>query len=773
MPVTWLHVSDFHLSDKGPYSQEVILRSLVSSVRQFREKGEQVPDLIFATGDIAQNGKAKEYESATKFFDDLLDAAGLNRDRLFIVPGNHDVDRSSGEFLARTISSEASADRFFSSDKQYPHLTLKFYAFSEWYNDYFKTIRSFPTNTTCGPAEIITIKNCRIAVLPLNSALFCIDDHDHGKLFIGRRCLDAAKKQLAAADLTIAMIHHPLDWLSHVERMKIKAALDESVDLLLQGHYHETDMEGIVSGKGGYLKLAAGASYQSREWPNTAMYATFDGNQVTIFPIRYEDTPREAWMLDTSVFSSPSYIKSVPIPRRSSTCTTDSADQTQPLSDKLHQPLRERYQSILKQELGYIRMLGLPGVESIKVNLNNDTFVPLRLSDMQERANLFSKESALQDSEHILYPDEIMKRAFYDGRGRRMLLVIGDPGAGKTTLLKYYALCALEDYKRLGFSAPLNVFYLSLHDLIRDKEGHYTDALPVNLAGWSAKHHQTLEERFFENWLHQETSLVLLDGLDTISNTDERAEVCRWIDNAWSGYSKAFFVVTSRATGYRKDEGIELSADYDRADVQDFTAEQQERFLRNWFRAAFLKEPCEKGFDEKMWQETQKMEAEQRTTTIVAHLKVEKNKGLRQLAAIPMILQIMAILWKEREYMPENRVELYDAALNYLLEFRDKRRNIQPLLSAIDARQVLGPVSLWMQERLKKDEAARADMHTEMQKWLDTLDTPLQQRHFATIWSNALVCSLRRAAKSTFSGINHSVNISPEFSSRKTVRMSI
>ncbi len=397
--------------------------------------------------------------------------------------------------------------------------------------------------------------------------------------------------------------------------------------------------------------------------------------------------------------------------------------ETKPPADKTHKAYAERYQTILKEELGYIRMLGLPGVESIKVNLNNDTFVPLRLSDRQERGGPVSKESDLQGSDHILYPDEIMKQAFHDRRGRRMLLVIGDPGAGKTTLLKYYALCALEDYTKLGFSAPVNVFYLPLRDLVREA-GRCTENLPAALAGWSAKHHQTIDAKVFNDWLNHDSSLVLLDGLDEISTLEERKEVCRWIDHAFSGFGKAFFVVTSRATGYRKDEGIELASEYERADVQDFTAEQQERFLRNWFIAAFLKEPCEKGFVEEMWQEKQKKEAEKRTTTIVAHLKVEKNKGLRQLAAIPMILQIMAILWKEREYIPESRVELYDAALNYLLEFRDKRRDIKPLLSAIDARQVLGPVSLWMQETLKKDEAARANMHTQMQEWLDTLDTP-------------------------------------------------
>ena len=190
----------------------------------------------------------------------------------------------------------------------------------------------------------------------------------------------------------------------------------------------------------------------------------------------------------------------------------------------------------------------------------------------------------------ILTPDRVMREAF---RVRRMLLVIGDPGAGKTTLLKYYALCALDrDHSlRLGFSGLVNVFYLPLRELRRQENGRY-ESLPASLAFWSEKHHNTLGSKVFDEWLQAGTSLVLLDGLDEISNREERIKVCQWIDAAWSGFSKACFVVTSRATGYRKDEGIELEADYERSDVQDFTKEQQESFLKNWFRAAYLKEPA-------------------------------------------------------------------------------------------------------------------------------------------------------------------------------------
>ncbi len=401
-------------------------------------------------------------------------------------------------------------------------------------------------------------------------------------------------------------------------------------------------------------------------------------------------------------------------------CTPKAPTIKQPIPDD--EELR-RYHAALKEELGYIRMLGMPGVESIKVNLNNDTFVPLRLSDQQVRGPKSQEQDfhAHEGDGHTFYPDEVMKRAF---KKRRMLLVIGDPGAGKTTLLKYYALCALEESNRIGFPAPPNVFYLPLRDLVRDKATNNYDSLPANLSSWAAKHHQTIGSRLFDNWLQSGASLVLFDGLDEISNTEERKEVCRWIDCAWTGFSKAFFVVTSRATGYLKEEGIELEVDHERADVQDFTPAQQERFLRNWFTAAFLKDPCEKDADEAEWERQQRADAEARTTTMVAHLNGEKNKGLRQLAAIPMILQIMAILWKDRDFMPENRLKLYEASLDYLLEFRDKRRGIKPLLPAMHARQVLAPVSLWMQETLKKDEAAKADMHTAMQEWLDTLNTP-------------------------------------------------
>src|SRR6266568_2193324 len=152
MAITWLHISDFHIRSGDPYDRDVVLRALVKSVADFR-KQKRVPDLIFATGDIAYSGKADEYELATTLFDDLLDAAGLEKNRLFIIPGNHDVDRNLGVGLARTLDSREQSDAYFGPAIPKPHLTQKLGAFLQWHNRYFKGIRTMREDSTFGPVE--------------------------------------------------------------------------------------------------------------------------------------------------------------------------------------------------------------------------------------------------------------------------------------------------------------------------------------------------------------------------------------------------------------------------------------------------------------------------------------------------------------------------------------------------------------------------------------------------------------------------------------------
>jgi formylglycine-generating enzyme required for sulfatase activity len=716
MPVTWLHLSDMHLSPSNPYERHVILKALVESVEHFRLSREWVPDLVFATGDIAEKGAAAVFKEngptpslATTFFDDLLRAAKLGRERLFVVPGNHDVERGNGTGLERTLSTAEKVDQYFAPGAKQRHNTDKFEAFRSWYNSYFNGAgRCFPDNTTVQLYPDIVIDSHKLAILGLNSSLFCEDSEtDHGKLLIGLRCLDSVfdNLKISRSELTIALMHHPLDWLSHLERTKVKAALRKNqVHLFLQGYYHETEVE-----PGMPLQLAAGAAYQTDHWPKSALFCRYVDGAVTVYPLKYQDSPNRVWTLDTGVYpKEKGFVKTYVLVSESAELTIDSSNK---YKEELH-----RYQTALKNELGTIRILGLSGIERIDVNLDEQTFVPLRFSRRRESHSLTGEGVPGERSgEEALEPDKVMRLAF---EHRRMLLVIGDAGAGKTTLLQYYALSCLDGlrFDRLGFKAPVNVFYLPL------REVEQVHSLPENLAMWAKRHHRAISATAFEQWLGSGNTLVLFDGLDEIGITEERKQMCGWIDGAWSGFEHVRFVVTSRRSGYRKEDGVELKADYEQVDVLDFTAEQQERFLKNWFNAALLRDTPDEGVSSEEWPEMARARAEAKTVKIIAHLKEEKNRGLKQIAAIPMILQIMAILWKRDEYLPDTREKLYSSVLDYLLELRDKHKNLKARMSAERSRMVLEPVALWMQEELKKDEIGCTEMQERMQKELDVMD---------------------------------------------------
>ncbi len=303
MSLTWLHLSDFHFTVRDSYDQIEVSRALVESVARFHSRGRR-PDLIFATGDIAFSGQASEYELATVFFDGLLKAAGLDRKHLFVIPGNHDVNRKLAIGLVRTLTSQNEADTYFSPSAPHAHLGSKLKAYREWYNEFFEGIRQHPRDSTCGPVEAVEADGVRLGILPINSALFCQDEYDHEKLFVGRRCLTAALDQLGTlnADLNIALIHHPVSWLSPIERSQVRSRIQSRVDFVLRGHLHETEIERVEAAEGRALYLAAGTFRDGGDRIESAQYVRVKDDEAFILPIRYTERPRPAWVVDAGIF---------------------------------------------------------------------------------------------------------------------------------------------------------------------------------------------------------------------------------------------------------------------------------------------------------------------------------------------------------------------------------------------------------------------------------------------------------------------------------------
>ena len=57
-------------------------------------------DFILVTGDLAFSGKVSEYDLVAKFIDALCTASCVPKERVFCIPGNHDIDRNRENFVS-------------------------------------------------------------------------------------------------------------------------------------------------------------------------------------------------------------------------------------------------------------------------------------------------------------------------------------------------------------------------------------------------------------------------------------------------------------------------------------------------------------------------------------------------------------------------------------------------------------------------------------------------------------------------------------------------
>lgn len=321
----WLHISDFHFKSGDPYDRDVVLNAFLHSLPNLLERSCGV-DFIVASGDIGHSGAEDEYRSATAFFDRLLAETGLSKEKIVIIPGNHDVDRTAGKGLARSIESSEDADQYFGQSEPLLHLQTRQGAFGKWYDSFYAGIRSFPLDRTVSALEQLEVGGRCIAVLPINSATFSFDNSDHGRLRVGRRSLEVPLDTLKAgsADFKMAVVHHPHTWLHSDESRSFKTLMQSNFDVVLSGHLHQTDVDNVTGIAGGTALLSAGAMYQTRKYPNTAMFCGVSGSELTVFPIRYEDKPLSVWTTDTSLFpKNTHYLGTFQLTQRGGSSATD------------------------------------------------------------------------------------------------------------------------------------------------------------------------------------------------------------------------------------------------------------------------------------------------------------------------------------------------------------------------------------------------------------------------------------------------------------------
>lgn len=101
--LAWIHLSDIHFghgTDRYGYDQELVVAELAKDAARVVEEGPVPrPQVMIVTGDIANTANARdteEYQRAADWLEDLRGRLGIDRGRVLVVPGNHDVNRAAG-----------------------------------------------------------------------------------------------------------------------------------------------------------------------------------------------------------------------------------------------------------------------------------------------------------------------------------------------------------------------------------------------------------------------------------------------------------------------------------------------------------------------------------------------------------------------------------------------------------------------------------------------------------------------------------------------------
>jgi predicted phosphodiesterase len=200
---------------------------------------------VVISGDLASFGMADEYDLARDWLENQLWPAlpaGFRRDRLLLVPGNHDVDRSKVGTGARAIQdgllksrSQEDIAALLGDDDERRVMLRRHTAYLDFCEDWFNEPQHLPWWQ-----RIIEIRGTTLHVAGLDSAWMSYGDEDRDRLLLGRYQLTqtVVVPQAEEVDWRIALLHHPWSYLAEFDHDAARSAVHQHCDLLLRGHLH-------------------------------------------------------------------------------------------------------------------------------------------------------------------------------------------------------------------------------------------------------------------------------------------------------------------------------------------------------------------------------------------------------------------------------------------------------------------------------------------------------------------------------------------------------
>jgi Cdc6-like AAA superfamily ATPase len=345
-----------------------------------------------------------------------------------------------------------------------------------------------------------------------------------------------------------------------------------------------------------------------------------------------------------------------------------------------------------------LRLQGIhAGSQPLGIDLEK-VYVSLETVDLRSTENKDDKNAEKRDAISVIL-----------NRYRRFVIV-GDPGSGKTTLLTFLSLTYARGYleggeivkRRLQFdesgTLPIFVPIRNFARYLRERSADSSIDGPSLLLDYLYQYYQSqnigLPSDFFTSFIESGNVAFLLDGLDEVDEPTLRNRVARIIESIAERYPNCRIVVTSRILGYIGSS--RLGADFGIVRLCEFGKEETRKFIKDWSLSV-----------ETVLASSDSPEilriADQQANQLIA--AIENSPRIASFAVNPLLLTVVALVFRYRGMLPKRRSELYGEAIEVLLGSWDEAKGLESdtiiagyKMDVGDKRGLLELIALWMQE---------------------------------------------------------------------------
>ncbi len=266
--ISWLHLSDIHVghgSAAHKWNQRDVLAAILKDLRSLKEAWGPCfpqPDLVLITGDIAYSGGVEdhdEYKMADQWLREVLEFLDLGPASVFMVPGNHDVQRKVDEddpATARLVRllrlNQEQLDEALEVEADFESLRKRQANYLSFAREYQPVLGNLFWR-----ADVDGAQGREVRIVGLNTAILAADSADRLHLRVGNRQLSEGLHDCDER-LVVVLGHHPLSWLG--DHQDVGARIVNGAHVHLHGHVHTAMTNRSRAGTGrNFVEVSAGA----------------------------------------------------------------------------------------------------------------------------------------------------------------------------------------------------------------------------------------------------------------------------------------------------------------------------------------------------------------------------------------------------------------------------------------------------------------------------------------------------------------------------------